>query len=79
MNTRHGVDDPPLPGCTCRDRQVDELRELIAQGVDQHTASHQLWGDPTTPAAVRGWVRRQFAATFPWLQLPATTREDTTR
>ncbi len=71
MSTMHGMGAvEALTGCTCTDPGVDQLRDLITAGVDQHTASHALWGDPTYPGAARHWVRHQYASRFPWLALP---------
>jgi hypothetical protein len=68
----------PCPrGCLCRadarkagEVAADQLRDLIALGVEQPDASRLIWGDRTTPEAVRLWVRRQYAAAFTWLVLP---------
>lgn len=68
------------PGCTCTDPDVAVLHELVEAGYDQREVSHLLWGDPrrASPAATLAftrrwtprWVRRSYAAAFPWLRLP---------
>lgn len=40
--------------CACDDPAVDRLRDLIAQGVDQVTASHLIWPAPS-PTEVTEW------------------------
>lgn len=38
----------------CQDPAVDRLRDLIADGIDQVTASHLIW-PPTTRTGVPEW------------------------
>lgn len=54
------------------DADVQRLRDLIGQGIEQPAASRIIWaGDPapTDPALVAGWVRRQLVGRLPWLRL----------
>ncbi len=87
MSTLPVHPEPPRRGvaCVCQDPEVDRLRDLIAQGVDQVTASQQIWppdplpaaGDPTAGLEVRVPARqaqrktlRALAAALLWLPLP---------
>ena len=68
---------PPPPSsrsdCTCGDPDVDRVLALMADGLDQITASRIVWGGvpdvPATPEQVAPWVRRRFAEAFPWLRV----------
>ena len=56
MTTTPVNPEPPRRGdqCICQDPAVDRLRDLIADGVDQVTASHLIW-PPTTRTGVPEW------------------------
>lgn len=56
----------PFRECNCNDAELDRLRQLVAAGVDQRTASLMVWApdDPTltptfgdTPATWSQWIR----------------------
>lgn len=76
------------PSCICGDPGAEQLRGLIADGYDQTSASHLLWGDPARVGAppagadhqahARLFVRRSFADAFPWLRLPHPIRSEAT-
>lgn len=67
--------------CICDDKDLLELRRLVAAGMDQREASYLIWGDGTLPplrsltrAAVGRYARRHvrmaLKARLPWLRLP---------
>lgn len=76
--------DTSNPSCNClEDPDLDTLRDLVAAGMDQRTASRVLWASPATLALeerlayaahqaeqTRASVRAAFVAAFPWLRLP---------
>lgn len=67
--------------CTCEDKDLDTLRDLVTAGFNQLDVCRLLWGDgtPVSDALAREWARRQtrsfvrksFAKSFPWLRLPS--------
>lgn len=83
---------PTRPGCVCQDPEVDRLRDLIAAGMDQVTASRLIWSPPDAPPPApapallqlepgtygRRFVRHALATAFPWLRLPAPIPRENT-
>lgn len=66
--------------CRCiDDPMVWRLRSMIADGIDQTTASHLLWGRDAHKTAeiaaagaeARRFVRDALKAAFPWLRVPS--------
>lgn len=69
--TAHGINEDIAPACRCdRDTDLELLHSLLADGVDQLTASRMVWGGEFD---MRVWVRRQYLARFPWLRIWGTT------